>query len=356
MLGLPMRHEEMTDTRTARLGNSTQPRVSVLVPAHNAARHLRAAIDSVLAQTFTEFELIVIDDGSNDDTQAILASYLDGRIRLHRFEQNVGVSQARNAGLEIANGEYVALLDADDIAYATRLEKQINYLDKHPDIVAVGTLVDFIDDDGKKLYSSSMDKPCSPEDVGRALMWGCCLVNSSVTMRRDCVLKIGGYNGSDVAEDYDLWLRLSDAHKLANMPEHLCAYRIHNCQASFKKIKKMRLIADMTKMQAHHRKIALGYISPQTQPPLPSLLDKLRGQSFTLASDYLNWAVMTREFKQYKSSAYLTALAIAHGPLCLDCYVQFGRLLWDVAFPMKFRNILLWYIRKASAMLGKGRR
>jgi glycosyltransferase involved in cell wall biosynthesis len=109
------------------------------MPAYNAALYLREAVDSVLKQTCTDFELIVVDDASTDETATILASYDDPRIRVHRFASNGGVSRARNMGLEMARGEYVALQDADDLSYPERLEKQILYLDSHPQVAAVGS-------------------------------------------------------------------------------------------------------------------------------------------------------------------------------------------------------------------------
>ncbi len=322
--------------------NSTRPRVTVLIPAYNAATHLRDAIDSILRQSFTDFELIVVDDASVDGTSAILASYNDPRIRVHRFSKNSGVSAARNMGISLALGEYIALLDADDIAYPKRLELQVAYLDQHPDVAVVGSLVDYIDEKGHGLYRSSPNHPQTMEEVANALAWGCCIINSAVTMRRDVVLKKGGYNGSDVAEDYDLWLKISDDYQLVNFPEYLSAYRTHGQQASFRKIRKMRRVTDITKINAFNRKKTLGLLPIDAQAPLPDYWARLRGVSYTLGGDYLGWAKEYSSLHRHDLSLRLSLLTIVNAPFCLEAYRSALVELSYVVLSRRNRSILAW--------------
>ena len=112
------------------------------MPAYNAEKYINEAIDSILAQTFTDFEFIIIDDGSTDSTCAIVESYSDSRIRFFKNEHNLGVAATLNRGLDLARGEYIARMDADDISLPTRFEKQAAYMDSHPDVVVCGTGVE----------------------------------------------------------------------------------------------------------------------------------------------------------------------------------------------------------------------
>ncbi len=124
------------------------PKVTVLLPVYNGARFLRQAIDSVLSQTWKDFELLVVNDGSTDGTAAILESYSDPRIRILSNVQNIGLTLSLNKGLQSARGEYIARIDADDIALPIRLEKQVSYLDQHPEVGLVATGVKVIDERG----------------------------------------------------------------------------------------------------------------------------------------------------------------------------------------------------------------
>ncbi|MBS1665716.1 MAG: glycosyltransferase family 2 protein, partial [Bacteroidetes bacterium] len=127
------------------------PKVTVLMPAYNAGKYIGAAVNSVLAQTFTDFELLIVDDGSEDDTAAVVREYGDGRIRMVRQERG-GVSMALNRGLEEARGEYICRFDADDICFPQRLERQVRFLDEHAGYVIVGSDAEYISEDGEHLF------------------------------------------------------------------------------------------------------------------------------------------------------------------------------------------------------------
>jgi GT2 family glycosyltransferase len=204
------------------------PAVSVLMPVYNAESYLAEAVESILGQTFADFELLVIDDGSTDRSGAILEEYAarDRRVRLTR-RPNTGYTVALNDLLALASGDLVARMDADDVALPHRLERQMDYLRAHPDVVCLGTAVHLIDSAGRYLRDAhpGMDH----ETIQRlALAADCPLNHPSVMMRRAAVLAVGGYHPEfEPAEDLDLWLRLGEVGRLTSLPEVLMKYRQH---------------------------------------------------------------------------------------------------------------------------------
>jgi len=218
------------------LQRNTDPRVTVIMPVYNAERYVSEAIDSILTQTFTDFEFIIIDDGSTDGSPDIIGQYEDKRIRFIRKPRNEGLVSALNLGIELALGEYIARMDADDIALPERLEKQVAFLDSHPDVVVVGTKAWRIDPAGKII--ESMISVTRWEDVHRYLRSGANrLIHSSVMMRTEIVRKIGGYREQfPHAEDIDLWLRILEHGKICNLPEKLMLYRSNSSGVRLTKI------------------------------------------------------------------------------------------------------------------------
>jgi glycosyltransferase involved in cell wall biosynthesis len=204
------------------------PTISVLMPVYNAAGYLSEAVESILGQTFADFEFLIVDDGSTDRSPAILERYAarDRRIRL-TSRPNTGHTVALNELLGVAGGELLARMDADDIALPTRLARQVDYLRAHPDVVCVGTAVHFIDSAGRFLRARhpGMDHE---EIQERALAGDCPLNHPSVMMRRAAVEAVGGYRAEfQPAEDLDLWLRLGEVGRLTSLPEVLMKYRQH---------------------------------------------------------------------------------------------------------------------------------
>ena len=202
-----------------------QPRVSVLMPAYDRERYIGDAIASVLAQTFEDFELLVVDDGSTDRTAEIAAGTGDPRVRLLQNETNLGIPATRNRGIEAARGEFVAMLDSDDRAEPTRLAKQVRFLDRHPSHALVGTWFRYMDSEGKPGRMGK--RPVHAKALRARLLFIGCYRNTTVMARR-AVLE--GYSFRDefqVAEDLDLWTRISLDHDGANLPEVLVHYRRH---------------------------------------------------------------------------------------------------------------------------------
>ena len=205
------------------------PLVSVVMPVFNAGRYLRAALDSVLAQTFGDFELVAVDDGSTDDSPAILREYQarDDRIRIVS-RANTGIVGALNDGVGASRGQLIARMDADDIAMPERFERQVAFLRDNPDYVLVGSQVLLIDPDGAPLCPKR-DTEYTHEKIDWAHLhhrWP--LVHPSVIIRRSALEAVGGYRAKyQWLEDLDLFLRLAEVGKLASLPAVLLQYRLH---------------------------------------------------------------------------------------------------------------------------------
>ncbi|APE27934.1 Glycosyl transferase, group 2 family protein [Aurantiacibacter gangjinensis] len=202
---------------------------------YNGARFLAPAIESVLAQSFTDFEFLILDDGSGDGTAAILADYAarDARIR-PIIRENRGLIASLNQLLDEARSPLVARMDADDICLPDRFAKQVAFLSAHPDHSVVGCWAEDIDEDGRAWPVQHPDHPLMHTEMEEALREGrSVLVHPAVMYRRDLVRRVGGYHAAfRHCEDFDLWLRLANQTKMANLPERLLRYRHYAGQVS----------------------------------------------------------------------------------------------------------------------------
>lgn len=203
--------------------------VSVLMPAYNAAEHIKEAISSILEQTFTEFEFLIIDDGSTDSTVDIIKQFDDSRIRLIHNEGNRGLIYTLNYGLELALGKYIARMDADDIALHTRLEKQVNFLENNPNISILGTAFVFLGT-GHEIHHPNYN-----EEIRIKLLDDGAFAHPTVMMRRDVINSKGIRYNADYKyiEDYQFWVEAAIKNvKMANLDEVLLQYRQHSQQVS----------------------------------------------------------------------------------------------------------------------------
>lgn len=205
------------------------------MPVYNAESFLVDAIESILQQTYKNFELIIVDDGSTDATPKILSAFAkkDSRIHVITNESNLGIVQALNNGLLICQGEYVVRMDADDISAHDRLSKQIPVLEKNPEIVVLGASLGYIDAEGKGL---GIVRKCS---INKSLLFANPLLHPTVVIRKKTLDKIGVYYQSKYlyAEDYFLWLRLSKEGKLDAIPDIVLNYRISGEATRVKQLK-----------------------------------------------------------------------------------------------------------------------
>ena len=207
------------------------PRVTVLMPVYNGEKYLRPAIDSILDQSFENFELLVINDGSTDNSMGILKGYTDPRIRLIHNEQNLKLIKTLNKGIELAKGEYIARMDCDDISAIYRLEMQVDFLDRNPQVGLLGSNAIIISKAGKKLYCANY--PSSHFTITWALCFYCPIVHPSVMIRKDIIQRYGGYDESKLhTEDYHLWCKMSREIRFGNLPVPLLYLRKHDLNIS----------------------------------------------------------------------------------------------------------------------------
>ncbi len=202
--------------------------------AFNAEKHIRPAIDSILSQTFKNFELIVVNDGSEDSTLEILQSVADDRVWIMSNSGNEGLAKSLNTAIRRARSRYIARQDADDISLPRRLQKQFDYLQKHPGIAVLGTARKIMSDNGNiKTPTPPLELPTFND-----LLRSNCFVHGSVMIRKEALDKIGFYNEMfRYSQDYDLWLRLTKEFSTANLKEPLYVIRRHADRATLKNLR-----------------------------------------------------------------------------------------------------------------------
>lgn len=201
------------------------PKVTVLMPVYNGQKFLKPAVESIISQTFKDFEFLIIDDGSKDKTLPIIKAYevKDPRIVVVS-RPNKGLVATLNEGLKKARGEYIARMDADDISLKSRLNTEVEYLDAHPDVGLVGSNYSIIDERGKHLIDTNVFT--HPTDLKLCLVTCNQYGHGSVMIRKSILAKVGDYDKSvGHLEDYDLWIRISRVAKVANIEEPLYQWR-----------------------------------------------------------------------------------------------------------------------------------
>ncbi len=258
------------------------PKVSFIIPVYNAERFVVEAVRSVLDQTFGDFECLLVYDPSSDGTLPLLRSLAreDSRVRVVRNREGKGVLGARNTGIRLAGGTYIAMMDADDVSLPRRMETQVGFLERHPEVGLVGSSNFSIYPD-RDVFQG---RPRSHDHVAAWMLFANVICNSSVLFRR-AVLPRGRAFRVYPCEDYDLWLRLSLKTRLENLPEPLVRYRIHEGQSSVANADADRNTADRLRLGQLR---ALGFrvgreeegshaaICPPFRSPRPELLPGIR--------------------------------------------------------------------------------
>ena len=243
------------------------PLVSILMPVFKTAPYLREAMDSMLCQTFQDFELIVLNDCSPDNAEEILDTYDDPRIVRYKGEKNVGLSNVLNVGIGMARGKYIARMDSDDISLPERLQIQVDYLETHPEIDLVSV--------GMQLFGAKEAvwvRELNPEKVKSEAMFHSPVLHASSVWRKDSFEKHGLRFRQEMvpSEDYDLWTRaLLNGLKLVNLPEVLYKYRMHNAQASLQTEKTREKDREVQKNYLH---VALPSLSEKNIEAFPKKL------------------------------------------------------------------------------------
>lgn len=195
--------------------------VTVLMPVYNAEKFLGEAIESILSQTFTDFDFLIIDDASTDRSASIIEGYSDPRIRVVRNEVNLGISGTLNKGIELSHTELIARMDADDISHPTRLQKQINYFEQHADCALLSTWTRIITEDKKEVKAEKF----KTEYYYYNLNFDCWIYHPTVMYKRSAVLDVGGYS-TRYGEDFDLFWKLTRKYPFGNIEEVLLDYRV----------------------------------------------------------------------------------------------------------------------------------
>jgi glycosyltransferase involved in cell wall biosynthesis len=209
------------------------PMISVLMPVYNAKRYVAEAIESILDQTFRDFEFLIVDDGSTDGSLEIIKRYgrKDSRIQWLAGD-NAGYVVRLNSMIQWAKGDLIARMDADDVALPDRFARQVDFLRSHPEVDVVGGAQEHIDSKGYPLHVHY--DPQGHEEISELAMSGACPINHpSVIMRRKALLAAGGYEVEMMpSEDLDLWLRMGERGRLANLPDVITRYRLHGSSIS----------------------------------------------------------------------------------------------------------------------------
>jgi glycosyltransferase involved in cell wall biosynthesis len=214
------------------------PTLSIIMPVFNAEPFIKEAVGSLLSQTFTDFELIIVNDGCTDRSIEIVREFNDPRIRILTNEVNSGIVFSRNRGTTAAIGKYIAPFDADDVARNDKFEKQIRFLENHPEYGMIGSWALLIDETGKTMKQRwKVNAP--PERIPSILLFRNYFVQSAMLIRREA-LPEGNYSpGYDVVEDYKMWIDISRKYKTWNYPDYLVKYRIHPKSITNLEIQKM---------------------------------------------------------------------------------------------------------------------
>jgi glycosyltransferase involved in cell wall biosynthesis len=305
----------------------SKPRITVLMCVYNGQDYLAAATQSVLDQTFGDFEFLIVNDGSTDDTLAILSSLQDQRIRIIDNGNNLGLIRSLNIGLDAARGEFIARMDADDVCAPDRFEKQIAYLDNHPDVGLCGSWLSIID--AQEVYRF----PLTHEEIKLAMLEYNPVAHPSVMLRssvlNDPRLRFDpGFPG---AEDYELWTRAIFISRFANLPETLLRYRKHDKQVTRKKMEEVNATSGRIKIGMLK---SLGITPDETERKLHLLLfndqyKELRdGQLLPEADAWMNKIVSANSRLHQFDDRRLRALW--RSKLFVTCIDQYDLSKWKI--------------------------
>lgn len=205
------------------MNDQLHPKVTVLLPVYNGGLHLKEAISSILSQDLSDFEFLIINDGSTDNSPETINSFKDPRIRVINNETNLGLIKTLNNGIDSARGDYIVRMDSDDISLRQRLRKQVSFMDANPEVGICGTWVRTF---GKK--RETWKYPVTHDEIKASLLFRTCFAHSSVIMRTAMLKEHGLYYDENFiyAEDFELWQRCATLFRLANIPEVLQMYRV----------------------------------------------------------------------------------------------------------------------------------
>ncbi len=217
------------------------PKVTVLMPAYNAEKYIGTAIESILNQTYKDFEFIIVNDSSTDNTLKIIEDYAkkDKRIKIISNKENQKIARTLNTGLMEAKGEYIVRMDADDWSYPDRIEKQVNFMMKNPSVVLSGGNMEICDKNLKKINTSNF--PCSDEEIRKVILQYSPMVSPAMIWRRKISEEVGGFNANTMSEDYMFIMDMSSKGKVANLMDILIKYRVLDTSVSSTQMRRAHL-------------------------------------------------------------------------------------------------------------------
>ena len=285
------------------------PSISVVMSVKNGASFLRESIESILGQSFADFEFIIVNDGSTDGTAVILSEYAkDERVKIYG-QSSLGLIASLNRGCRLAQGKYIARMDGDDVATIDRLLWQYSFLEANVHVGAVGGAVEIMNVNGKSLRTYRY--PTDDREI-RSVLYrgGCPFCHPAVMMRTDAYAAVGGYRKVMVdAEDYDLWLQIADGNQLANLPDVVLKYRRHAAQVSVRKCSQQSLSSTIARAAALHRRTGrpdgLNGLSEITPAVLESLGVTDVSRQSALARGYLTSIQSMSEVGEYSVAGAL---------------------------------------------------
>ncbi len=308
----------------------TSPIITVLMPVFNAGAFVKTSIESVLEQTFGNFELLIIDDGSNDKTEAIVGLFQDERIRFIQNEKNLGVARTLNHGLRLARGKYIARMDADDICYPERLKKQFDFMEENPNIGISGTWVRYFGDQPPVVERC----PAGPNLIKAFMLFGNPLFHPSVIMRKEYLERNNlRYDPCyDRSEDFELWLRASESFDLDNIELPLLRFRCHESSITSVASKVMKKQAcellgrglDKLNIPVSEQEMLFHYTVSKGQR-LRSVLELCQ------AEDWLTKLVLKNDkLRIYDRNAFRSAVGIIWFRLCRNS-ANLGSISWKMS-------------------------
>lgn len=232
------------------------PETTVLIPTYNCGKYVKGCIDSILTQKYTNYEILIIDDGSTDNTEDIIRGINDNRIVYLKNDKNLGIVKTLNKGIEIAKGKYIARMDADDVMLGNRLQLQVNFLEQNPDYGMVGGWFKMMNEDGKFVKDVFLET--ENKNLTLSLLFFNLFSHSTVTMRTEIVRQLKYKQQYIYCEDFDLWTRFSEVSKIANLPYFFLSYRWYSNNTCHLKQKELRtalallLTRELNKLKIKH--------------------------------------------------------------------------------------------------------
>ncbi len=328
-----------------------KPKITVLMAVHNGERYIRDAVDSMLSQTFRDFEFLIIDDGSGDKTSDIINSYKDDRIRFVHNKENIGMGESLNKGIRLALGDYIARMDCDDISIPNRLDEQFTFMENNPEVVLCGSWVKTL---GK--VSHVWKFPIENDEIKCRLLFDSVFVHSSVIMRKNILLEEGYFYNKEFigAEDYELWVRMSKKYNLANIGKVLLKYRIYP-EHSWARLKHEQSNASqrIRKDQLLSLYVPLSYENMRLHSRISNLKT---GEFVNFFNDSREWLLLIEQInkkeKIYNEEALRRVLAYRFWALC-NFPGRLGFRAWKIFWRSPFSKYVRWSLKEKVYFLIK---